>query len=171
MEYEKAFTGAGGRGQASGGDVEQRATGEWLKFMQDRPDGIYIAATCNDISKLPPEHLRSERWDAIFYVPMPSAEALMKMMKHYKKQYGVDGSNPDMTGWTGSDVKTCCRLAKMMDVSVKEASAFVTPTSKVKAEEIDALEAEAKVRGYNRADRLPEKTIAKVKPMTRGLDI
>lgn len=169
-EYEKAFAGAGGRGSTTA-DVEQRATGEWLKFMQDRPDGIYIAATCNDISKLPPEHLRSERWDAIFYVPMPSAEALEKMMKHYKAEYSVNGTNPDMHGWTGSDVKTCCRLAKMMHVSVKEAGDFVTPTSKVKSEEIAALEAEAKVRGYNRADKLPEKTIAKAKHMTRSLDV
>lgn len=168
-EFEKGFS----TGSAGGGvrDLEERAQAEWLKFMQDRPDGIWIGATCNNIRKLDPEYLRSERWDTIFYVPMPSDKALEKMMAHYKSKYSVNGGNPDMTGWTGSDVKTCCRLAKMMGVSCKEAAAFVMPTSRVKREEIAALEAEAKERGYLRADKLPEKTISKAKPLTRALDL
>lgn len=137
-EFEK---GAGGASNKSGMQaVEERTLGAWLKFMQNRPEGVYIIATCNDISKLPPEYLRSERWDCIFYVQMPDSKQLEAIFEYYKKYYNVNGVLPIMDGWTGSDIKTCCRIAHMTGVGVKDAANFVTPTGKIKAKEIAQLE-------------------------------
>ncbi len=71
-EIEKAFSGAES-GQSDGG-VMRRMFGKFLTWMQEKKSFCFVVATSNDISKLPPELFRSERFDAKFYTFMPSAE-------------------------------------------------------------------------------------------------
>lgn len=143
-EMEKGTAGGTSANASGGRDVERRVMGTWLKFMQNRPSGIYVYATINNIIGFDPEYLRSERWDCVFYVPMPDEKQLIAMMTYYKGKFGVSGPNPDMSGWTGADVKTCCRMAAMLKCKVADAVQFVTPTSKIKGTEIKALEEHAK---------------------------
>ncbi len=53
-EIEKGFATGG---DADGG-VSNRLLGTFLRWMQDRPDGVFLVATANDVSALPPEFLR-----------------------------------------------------------------------------------------------------------------
>ena len=66
-EIEKAF--------ASGGDmdggVSQRVMGLFLSWLQESTGDVFVVATANDISKLPPELLRKGRFDEIFFVDLP----------------------------------------------------------------------------------------------------
>ena len=49
--------------------------------MQDRPEPIFLVATANDISALPPELVRKGRFDEIFFVDLPDSEARKKIFE------------------------------------------------------------------------------------------
>ncbi len=69
-ELEKAFA----SGSEDGG-VSQRVLGTFLSWMQDRKGDVFIVATANDVSRLPAEFLRKGRFDEIFFVDLPDADA------------------------------------------------------------------------------------------------
>lgn len=66
-EIEKGFS-SGGEGD---GGASQRLLGTFLRWMQDRPPGLFVVATANDVAALPPEFLRKGRFDEIFFVDLP----------------------------------------------------------------------------------------------------
>src|SRR5277367_6267321 len=72
-EIEKAFASAGTSGDADAG-LSQRLLATLLTWMQDRESGVFLAATSNNISALPPEMLRKGRFDEIFFVDLPNTE-------------------------------------------------------------------------------------------------
>ena len=57
-EVEKAFAGVASSGQTDSG-VTARMFGQFLSLMNDRTSDVFIVATCNDITKLPPESSRA----------------------------------------------------------------------------------------------------------------
>lgn len=69
-ELEKAFVGIGS-GNA-GSEVASRLFGYFLTWMQEKTSPVFVLATANDISALPPELLRKGRFDEIFYVDFPN---------------------------------------------------------------------------------------------------
>jgi hypothetical protein len=69
-EIEKAFQGAG---DADGG-AAARVLGVLLRWLQERPEGIFVVATSNDVTKLPPELTRRGRFDEIFFVDLPGVD-------------------------------------------------------------------------------------------------
>lgn len=82
-ELEKAFAGVG----SEGGDVTTRLFGQFLTWMQEKENTVFIVATANDISKIPPEFLRKGRFDELFFVDLPSAEERRKILEiHIKKR-------------------------------------------------------------------------------------
>ncbi len=70
-EIEKAFSGA--KSSQSDGGVAQRMFGRFLTWMQEKTAACFVFATSNDITDLPSELFRSERFDRKFYTFMPSA--------------------------------------------------------------------------------------------------
>jgi hypothetical protein len=78
-ELEKGLSGASGGGGDSG--VGQRVFGNLLTWMEEKKKPVFVVATANDITKLPPELLRKGRMDEIFFVDLPTpterAEILM----------------------------------------------------------------------------------------------
>ena len=115
---------------------------QFLKFLQDRPDGIYVIATCNDVSGLPPEYIRAERWDtAPFMIDLPTVEEREVILDHYKDYYKVDGkiSAADMEGWSGAEIKSMCRLASIENNSIDMTSQFVIPVAETMKDDIDRL--------------------------------
>ncbi|UYO62335.1 AAA family ATPase [Acetobacterium wieringae] len=84
-EIEKAFSGVGGTG--GGSDVTTRLFGQFLTWMQEKENTVFIVATANDISKIPPEFLRKGRFDELFYVTFPNDEERRKIIEiHLKKR-------------------------------------------------------------------------------------
>ena len=71
-EIEKAFAGIGS--SAGGGEVTTRLFGYFLTWMQEKDNSVYVVATANDISSIPPEFLRKGRFDEMFYVELPDVE-------------------------------------------------------------------------------------------------
>lgn len=84
-EIEKAFAGVGGDG--GGSDVTTRLFGQFLTWMQEKENTVFIVATANDISKMPPEFLRKGRFDELFFVDLPNGEERRKVLEiHLKKR-------------------------------------------------------------------------------------
>lgn len=70
-EIEKAFSGSSS--SSGDGGVMRRMFGKFLTWMQEKTAPCFVFATSNDISQLPPELFRSERFDDKFYSFMPMA--------------------------------------------------------------------------------------------------
>ena len=84
-ELEKAFAGVGGQG--GGSDVTTRLFGYFLTWLQEKESSVFIVATSNDISTLPPEFLRKGRFDELFSVDFPNpAERRSIFEIHLKKR-------------------------------------------------------------------------------------
>ena len=84
-EIEKAFAGVGGDG--GGNDVTTRLFGQFLTWMQEKENTVFIVATANDISRMPPEFLRKGRFDELFFVDLPNGEERRKIIEiHLKKR-------------------------------------------------------------------------------------
>ena len=66
-EIEKGFA----QGGDADGGVARRMLGSFLTWMQEHKAGVFVAATANDLSTLPPELLRKGRFDEIFFVDLP----------------------------------------------------------------------------------------------------
>ena len=71
-EIEKGFSGSQGSGQTDGG-TSSRVFGSFLSWMQEKDKPVFVVATANDVSQLPPEFLRKGRFDEMFFVDLPDA--------------------------------------------------------------------------------------------------
>lgn len=102
-EIEKALAGAASSGTTDSG-VSARLFGSLLTWLNDHTSDVFFIATCNDISKLPPEFSRSERFDGIFFLDLPGREQKDAIWSLYTKQFAIkDGDRPDDTHWTGAE--------------------------------------------------------------------
>ena len=72
-EIEKAFSGSSQSSSSSDGGVGRRMFGKFLTWMQEKSAACFVFATSNDITCLPPELFRSERFDRKFFTFMPTA--------------------------------------------------------------------------------------------------
>lgn len=72
-EIEKAFASASS--SSADGGLSQRMFGTLLSWMQDHREPIFIVATANDISNLPPELMRKGRFDEVFFIDLPGVAA------------------------------------------------------------------------------------------------
>ena len=87
-EIEKAFTGIGGGG--AGSEITSRLFGYFLTWMQEKTRPVFVVATANDISVLPPELLRKGRFDEIFYVDLPKEKERAEILKVHLKKRRID---------------------------------------------------------------------------------
>lgn len=95
-------------------------------------------ATCNSITSLPPE-LRRRFTLGTFFFDLPTAEEREAIWEIYFKRYGVSGELPNDQGWTGAEIKECCRKAYRLKMSLLEASQYIIPVSRSAAEQIKTL--------------------------------
>ena len=139
-EIEKALAGAA-TGASGDSGVSSRMFGTLLTWLNDHESDVFLVATCNDISKLPPEFARAERFDGVFFIDLPDAAQRQAIWCIYLSMFGLDESQqlPDDRGWTGAEIRSCCRLARLLDQPLLEAAAQVVPISATAGESIDKL--------------------------------
>jgi hypothetical protein len=139
-EIEKAFAGAGNSGQTDSG-VASRLFGQFLAWLNDHTSDVFVVATSNDISKLPPEFGRSERFDGLFFVDLPGREQKDRIWSQYIQLFGLDAkqTRPDDTDWTGAEIRSCCRLAGLLQITLVQAQQNVVPVAITAAESIHRL--------------------------------
>jgi SpoVK/Ycf46/Vps4 family AAA+-type ATPase len=90
-EIEKAFASASA-GSADGG-LSKRMFGTLLSWMQDHRHPIFIIATANDVSSLPPELMRKGRFDEVFFIDLPAQEAREKIFEIHLTRRKRDPAN------------------------------------------------------------------------------
>lgn len=67
-ELEKGFAGIGSVGDSG---TTARVFATFLTWLQEKTKPVFLVATANDVSKLPPELLRKGRFDEIFFIDLP----------------------------------------------------------------------------------------------------
>ena len=137
-ELEKALSGIGSQGDSG---VSTRMFGTLLTWLSDHSSDVFFVGTSNDISKLPPEFARAERFDGVFFLDLPTSHEKDLIWRMYRQQFEIPASQskPDDTSWTGAEIKSACRLAALLDVTLAEAAQQVVPVSVTAAEQVEKL--------------------------------
>lgn len=137
-EVEKAFAGINGQGDSG---VAARMFGTFLSWLNDHDSDVFVVCTANDVSKLPPEFGRSERFDGVFFLDLPGREEKDAIWAIYRDMFQIDRNQrlPDDTNWTGAEVKACCRLAALLDLPLVQAAQNVVPVAITAAESVERL--------------------------------
>lgn len=139
-EVEKALSGVASSGSTDSG-VSARLFGTILSWMSDRETDVFVVCTSNDISRLPPEFTRAERFDATFFIDLPSRIEKGLIWAMYRRQFQIPAEQhqPDDTDWTGAEVRSCCRLAALLNVTLTQAARQVVPVAVTAAESVEKL--------------------------------
>ena len=156
-EIEKAFA----FGEEDGG-VSFRVLGLFLSWMQERKGDVFVVATCNDVTRLPPEFLRKGRFDEIFFVDLPDEGTRETIFTIHLSRRGYDPSLFDLDrlaeatdGFSGAEIEqvvvSALYAAFSEDVPLTtnlllEESHKTRPLMKTRAEHIQALRRWAKGR-------------------------
>ncbi|MBL6704492.1 MAG: AAA family ATPase, partial [Planctomycetaceae bacterium] len=139
-EVEKALSGVAGSGQTDSG-VSARMFGSLLSWLNDHESDVFVVCTANDVTKLPPEFCRAERFDGLFFLDLPGKEQKQAIWRMYLDLFGIEGDQrlPDDQNWTGAEVRACCRLAALLDVPLVQAAQNIVPVAITAAESVDQL--------------------------------
>ena len=160
-EIEKAFASAGSSGEADAG-LSQRLLATLLTWMQDRESGVFLAATSNNITILPPEMLRKGRFDEIFFVDLPSGAVRCALFSLHLNKRGRDAVGFDVVklaaasqGFSGAEIEQVIAAGLYTAFSQKqelstevllEEIKSTQPLSVTRSEEITAIRDWAKSR-------------------------
>lgn len=139
-ELEKGLAGTNSQGDSG---VSARMFGRLLSWLNDRTCDAFVVGTCNDISKLPAEFARAERFDAVVFVDLPDKEQREKIWQMYLARFDLDPRQPRPADeqWSGAEIRACCRLAALLDLPVLAAGLNVVPVAITAAESIERLRA------------------------------
>ncbi len=160
-ELEKGFAGVGGSGVSDSGTTA-RVFATFLTWMQDKTKPVFLIATANDVSALPPEMLRKGRFDEIFFVDLPDADERKAIFSiHLSKRhrdpatFDLDKLSAATKGFSGAEIEqvVVASLYPAFDAGrelanedmLAEAKAVV-PLSVMMREEIDELRTWAQMR-------------------------
>ena len=94
-EIDKAFAGSQSSGGSDGGTAA-RVFGTFLTWLSEKSAPVFVVATANDISQLPPELLRKGRFDEIFFVDLPSPEERAEVFRIHLAKRGRDPERHDI---------------------------------------------------------------------------
>ncbi len=94
-DIDKAFAGSVGSGATDGGTTA-RVFGTFLTWLSEKQAPVFVVATANDISHLPPELLRKGRLDEIFFVDLPTREERIEVFRIHLHKRGRDAAGFDV---------------------------------------------------------------------------
>lgn len=139
-EIEKALSGVSSSGSTDSG-VSARLFGTLLTWLNDHTSDVFFIGTCNDASQIPAPFARAERFDGVFFVDLPSMAQKEEIWNIYLDNYELDKTmeKPDDTDWTGAEIKACCRLAALLEITLEEASQNIVPIAVTSAEDVANL--------------------------------
>ncbi len=160
-EIEKGFSGSKGSGFSDGGTAS-RVFGTFLSWLQDRTAPVFVVATANDVTQLPPEMLRKGRFDELFFVDLPNLQEREAIWRIQIAKFQRDPGGFDLVqlarateGLTGSEIEQLfidalheafSRREEPTDLSVAMLLNDLVPLSKLMSEQIEALRKWAKGR-------------------------
>ena len=105
----------------------------------------FFIMTCNKIVDLPPE-LRRRFTSGIFFFDLPTRAERDVIWPLYLAKYGIPAAQrADVKdeGWTGAEIRNCCRTAYRQGLTLAEAATYIVPVSRSAAPQIQALRKQA----------------------------
>jgi SpoVK/Ycf46/Vps4 family AAA+-type ATPase len=151
-EIEKGLAGA----STDSTGITNRLIGQFLYWLQESSARVFVVATANDVSRLPPELLRRGRFDEIFFVDLPSIQERADIIEIYMQRY-LQREDAELVqhladcseGFSGADIESAMReLAKEAERSGDDSvgTAFasscfgnVVPFSKTNPEQVEVI--------------------------------
>ncbi len=161
-ELEKVFAGSGPDSASADAGVSSRLLASFLSWMQDRKAPVFVAATCNNVTVLPPELIRKGRFDELFFVDLPNQSERKQILtiqltkrKRNPADFDLDQVAIAARGYSGAEIDAAVQGALYAAYSEKkeltsqaliDALAHTVPLSTTRAEEIAALRDWARTR-------------------------
>ena len=161
-ELEKVFAGSAPSSSSSDAGVSSRLLGSFLSWMQDRTAPVFIAATSNNVTALPPELIRKGRFDELFFVDLPNLSERRAIFGIHLKRHKQNPASFDLDqlalaakGYSGAEIDAAVQTAMYASFSRKQplntqdllqALQSTIPLSTTRAEEIQSLRAWARNR-------------------------
>jgi ATP-dependent 26S proteasome regulatory subunit len=169
-EIDKAFAGSQGSGATDAGTTA-RVFGTFLTWLSEKTAPVFVVATANDISHLPPELLRKGRFDEIFFVDLPSPEERAEVFQIHLSRRGRDPERFDLPtlvsashGFSGAEIEEAI-ISALYDAFYDQQSLGTThilgalteavPLSRTMDEHIAALRQWAAGRARNASTPAP----------------
>lgn len=114
------------------GQSEERIRQAMKVIRAVAADGAFFVATCNKLDALPPELRRRFRY-GLWFFDLPTVaerEAIWALnAKAFELTTDQMTNRPAAEDWTGAEIRNVCELAWRMNVTVKEAAAFIVPVA------------------------------------------
>src|SRR5882724_4493174 len=176
-EIEKGFSGSKSSNATDGG-TSARVFGSFISWMQEKRAPVYIVATANDVSQLPPEMLRKGRFDELLFVDLPNqaergAIWAIQIAKYHRdpKDFDIVQLARATDGLTGSEVENVFVEAlyaafdeekEPTDLDIAKVLTEFVPLSKLMAEQIAGLKNWAKGRARIATSPQEERRLRKI---------
>jgi hypothetical protein len=154
-ELEKVFAGSGPDSASADAGVSSRLLASFLSWMQERKSPVFVAATCNNVTVLPPELIRKGRFDELFFVDLPSQTERKQIFsiqltkrKRNPVDYELDRVAAAAKGFSGAEIESAVQTALYAAFARKQELATedllhaletTVPLSTTRAEEIAEL--------------------------------
>ena len=100
-EIDKALAGSQSSAQTDGG-TSARVFGTFLTWLSEKRTPVFVVATANNISQLPPELMRKGRLDEIFFMDLPSEEERAEIFRIHLSRRGRQPENFDIKAFAGA---------------------------------------------------------------------
>jgi SpoVK/Ycf46/Vps4 family AAA+-type ATPase len=161
-ELEKVFAGSGPDSASADAGVSSRLLAAFLSWMQDRKAPVFVAATCNNVTVLPPELIRKGRFDELFFVDLPNQSERRQIFsiqlerrKRNPADFDLEKIATAARGYSGAEIDAAVQGALYAAYSEKntlttqallDALSQTVPLSTTRAEEIAELRDWARTR-------------------------
>jgi ATP-dependent 26S proteasome regulatory subunit len=161
-ELEKVFAGSGPDSASADAGVSSRLLASFLSWMQDRKAPVFVAATCNNVTVLPPELIRKGRFDELFFVDLPNQAERQQVFsiqlarrKRNPAEFDLEKIAAAANGYSGAEIDAAVQGGLYAAYSEKkplstqlllDALRQTVPLSTTRAEEIEALREWARTR-------------------------
>ena len=174
-EIDKAFSGSASSGASDGGTTA-RVFGTFLTWLSEKTAPVFVVATANDISQLPPELLRKGRLDEIFFVDLPAAAERTEIFRIHIERRGRNPEAFDLPamvsqsdGFSGAEIEEAVISAlydafyngeELSTAAILSALAQTVPLSRTMDESIARLREWAAGRARNASGAWPASPVA-----------
>ncbi len=146
--------------------------------MQEKTAPVFVVATANDVTQLPPELLRKGRWDEMFFVDLPNPDERQEIWRIQIAKHRRDPKDYDLVqlakateGLTGSEIEAVFIDAlyrafdedqEPTDLTIAEVLTDFVPLSKTMADQITGLRMWAKGRARFATSQQTERRLRKL---------
>ncbi len=154
-EIDKAFRGSRGSGASTDAGTSSRVFSTFLTWLSEKQSAVFVIATANDISSLPPELLRKGRFDEIFFVDLPLSPERREIFRVHLAKRKMDPEKFDLDaltrvseGYSGAEIEEAI-ISAMFDAfydkkeltteRVQASLQQTVPLSKTMKEDVDEL--------------------------------